>query len=123
MRKILAVAGSLLFFIGCVNDNQIKIENQAAGEVLFNFRAAIYTVPSGGVTVIKDIPNGTYIPDVSYGIPSGYTSGSLPSVTSLAFQKESTKWYLLFTSVIQSGTYNPYLNETTSDGGITITSP
>lgn len=123
MRKIMAVAVALLFFIGCANDNTIRIENVAAGGLIVNFRASTYTVPGGnGVIEIKEIPNGSYMYDVTYELPSGFTQGALPAGGTLIFQKKSTKWLMLYSSTQLNGVYNVYLNKTSSDGG-TVTGP
>lgn len=121
MKKCLALAIFLLWCAGCTNDNQIRIENQTLGDVTLNFRAVAYTVPSGKIQDIKNIPNGTYVPNVTYEIPAGLTASALPAGTSLAFNTNTTKWYLLFSSLTQGTTYTLSLNETTSDPVTTST--
>jgi hypothetical protein len=121
MKKYLSLAIFVLLCAGCTNDNQIRIENQTLGDVTLNFRAAAYTVPSGKIQDIKNIPNGTYTPNVTYYIPAGLTPSALPTGTSLAFDKNSTHWYLLFASLTQGTTYTLSLNETTSDPVTTST--
>lgn len=122
-KKIAAATAALALLMGCTNDNQIRIENVAAGGLVINFRAATYSVAAGnGITEIKDIPNGTFQYSVTYELPMGYSAGSLPSGGTLSFQKKSTKWLMLYSSVAQNGVYNVYLNQTSSDGG-TVTGP
>jgi hypothetical protein len=122
MRKIIAMAGALLCFMGCSNDNKIRIVNDAYGAITLNFRSDLETVYSGETVIIKDIPNGTYVGNATYTIPDGLKPGSLPTIPSLAFERTSSSWTLYFSSTNQDGTYNVFLNATTSDG-TTITSP
>jgi len=61
MWKIMAVAGSLLFLIGCSTGNELNLVNDAAGAVTFNFRANLDTMWSATRKTIKDIPNGEFI--------------------------------------------------------------
>jgi hypothetical protein len=124
MRKILAVAGSLLFFIGCANDNQIQINNNAGASVLFNFRAHEYWVTSGGTQTISEIPNGTYEVNVGTELPLGTTSSSVsPGGTTFTFEKKSTKYLASFGSTFTNGVYAVTWNFTSTDSKGSVTAP
>jgi hypothetical protein len=125
MRKILAVGAALIFLMGCANDNQIKIQNDSATDLTFNFRAQSIIAYSGKTNSISEIPNGSFDYDIStITPPAGYTLGSVPAGGNLLFQKKSTKWLFVFSSnyVTPPPTYNVTLSKTSSDGG-SVTGP
>jgi hypothetical protein len=123
MWKIMAVAGSLLFLIGCSTGNELNLVNDAAGAVTFNFRANLDTMWSATRKTIKDIPNGEFIGSGTFWLPGPYVGGTMPTIPALVFKQDNTRWTLYFTSVItKDGTYNVFLSATTSDG-TNITSP
>lgn len=122
MRKILAVAGSLLFLIGCANNNQIQINNNAEASVLFNFRAHEYWIASGGTQTISEIPNGSYEANIGTEIPQGAASWSIsPDGATFTFQKESTKYLASFGSALSGGAYSVTWNYTSSDSKGSVT--
>jgi outer membrane receptor for ferric coprogen and ferric-rhodotorulic acid len=118
MWKILAIAAAMVSLVGCSNDNQISIVNNAQGDIMFNFRAQETNVASGHSATIKDIPNGTYDYATTYGVPAGATSWSVSGdagAGSLTFNKKETRQLLIFSSTLSGGAYTLYANITSSE--------
>ena len=118
MKKIVALFAFLVFFTGCSNDNKITINNMAADNIYFNFRAKKYTITTDETIVITDIPNGSYMYATTYQIPSGATSWSIDGAAasgSLTFQKKDTQVLLLYASTTtEAGAYNVNVNSTST---------
>ncbi len=118
MRKVL-VAGAVLFsLIGCVNNNQIALVNDAQESIMFNFRATEYDVASGASVTIKNIPNGTYGYSTTYTLPAQATSFSISGNAgsgSLTFEREQTHQLLIYSSTLIDFAYTLYVNATSTD--------
>jgi hypothetical protein len=138
MWKILAVAVALFCFIGCSNDNQIKIENRALQTIYFNFRAQEYIVlgyndvtpdkPSGvaGECIIKDIPNGNYNYGVTYQLPGDAKTwgiSGLAQTGGLSFQKTGTHYLMQYNYTEVNFDYQINVVLSSSDPASIITSP
>jgi hypothetical protein len=118
MWKMLAITAATLSLVGCANDNQIAIVNNAQGAIMFNFRATETDIPSGASLTIKDIPNGTYEYATTYGIPASATSWSVSGAAgagSLTFSKKETHHLLIYSSTLAAGAYTLYVNGTSSE--------
>jgi len=124
LASVVSAACLLSLLAGC-SGNQVTVENVADGDIYFNFRAQRYAVASGGVVEITDIPNGTYEFATTVEIPrSGVTfadGGGLAG--EMAFERSSSEFYLLISSVLDTTTYTVFgnLSSTNSTAGVTGT--
>lgn len=124
--KIIIFFIAVLFIAGCKTsvNNSFKITNNAAADVIITFRAQTISVPSGQTTEIKEIPQGTYTYTTAYSVPASATSdASSGDVTRQLTIKAGTRYLLLFTSTLRSGTYTLYATLSGSDDESTPTSP
>ena len=88
-------------FAGCKAnvDNSFTVQNISAASVIINFRGQAITVASGGTSVVKEIPNGTYSYSTTYEVPAGTLSSSAQGDLSGSIViKAGTKILLLFSS-------------------------
>jgi hypothetical protein len=124
---------AVIFFIivtvcGCsrYNDNKISIINESDSQIIFNFRASIYTVNSYGNLTIKEIPNGTFSYGTTYGMPSTATSSSVNGASSgdLAFNWDDTHVQIYYSSlqVDDEYTLNVSVTSDMSSADVTTTS-
>lgn len=124
MRKLLAIAAAAMSLIGCSNDNQIVIRNDAFEPISFNFRAAEYVIKADTTITIGDIPNGTYEANIGIWVPGDATSYSVsPAGATFTFQKESTKYLASFGSAYVAGVYAVTWNWTSTDSKGSVTGP
>lgn len=107
MKYVLFAVVSLLL-IGCANDNQVTIQNIAAGSVYINFRAKTYTIVPGASTVIAEIPNGTYNYSTTFGIPNGLKGDADGGAAAgeLIFEEKDTKINFVYSSNQTDSTYH-----------------
>ncbi len=118
MRKVLAAGAVLFSLIGCTNNNQITIVNDAQESIMFNFRATEYDVESGASETIKNVPNGVYAYNTTYTLPAATTSFSVAGSAgsgSLTFDREQTHQLLIYSSTLINGAYTLYVNQTSTD--------
>jgi hypothetical protein len=125
---------AVIFFIivtvcGCsrYNDNKISIINESDSQIIFNFRASIYTVNSYGTLTIKDIPNGTFSYETTYGVPIIAKSSSVNGNASgdLAFNWNDTHIQFYFSSKLATDstyTLNVSVTSDMSSADVTTTS-
>jgi len=105
--KYVVIAMLAFLITGCANDNQVTIQNIAAGNVFVNFRAKTYTIVPGASTTVTDIPNGTFDYSTTYQIPShlkGEVAGDAAAGT-LIFEEKSTKINFIYSSMQDDTTY------------------
>jgi hypothetical protein len=107
MKYVLFAVVALLL-TGCANDNQVTIQNIAAGNVYVNFRAKTYTVVPGASTVIVEIPNGIYNYNTTFGVPYGLKgeAGGDAAAGELIFEEKNTKVNFVYSSNQTDSTYH-----------------
>jgi len=128
MRNLIILLTVIVSLMGCSNDNQITIINDAQAPVSFNFRANETVVPSGQQSTIKDIPNGSYDVAIGINLPAGTTSSSVsPTSATFTFNRKSTKIAATFGSTFIDGAYTVTWNYSSTDPitstATSITSP
>jgi hypothetical protein len=115
MKKMLIAAAVLFSLIGCANDNQLVIRNDADVNIDVTFIATLYQINPHTSQAIANIPNGTYDYGISAIVPVGDTLASTPPDGSILFQKQSTKWLFVVTSTVSGNTYSLLLAKSSSD--------
>jgi hypothetical protein len=126
MKNALVIAVVALFLSNCSKTNSVKIVNNAAEPIHFNFRAEVYSLTSGQQVVIEDIPNGTYDYNTTFTLPAGITKMDVQGdagAGTLSFSYGQTEYYLLYSYVLDSANYMVYVNKTSSDKKGTVTEP
>lgn len=107
----------LLTLVSCSDDpiNSITFQNNAAGDVMVNFRGETVEVPSGQVIQIADIDKGEFEYETIYSIPAGATSAAAEGEMSGTFELiAGAKILVIYTSVLAEGTYTIYASVTSS---------
>jgi hypothetical protein len=107
----------LLTLVSCSDDpiNSITFQNNAAGDVMVNFRGEIIEVPSGQVVQLTDVDKGEFEYETIYSIPAGATSAAAEGDMSGTFELiAGAKILVIYTSVLSEGSYTIYANVTSS---------
>jgi len=103
--KAVMILVASLFVVGCTS-NQIVIENEADAAVEFHFRGEEYSIPSGSVQTIEEIPSGEYAFSTVYTIPAGFEGAAGDGLSgSMQFLYNGTQARLNYVSVTDSTTY------------------
>ena len=107
----------LLTLVSCSDDpiNSITFQNNAAGDVMVNFRGEIIEVPSGQVIQLTEVEKGEFEYETIYSIPAGATSAAAEGEMSGTFELiAGAKILVVYTSVLAEGSYTIYASVTTS---------
>ena len=107
----------LLMSVSCSDDpiNSITFQNNAAGDVMVNFRGEIIEVPSGQIIQLTDVDKGEFEYETIYSIPAGATSAAAEGEMSGTFELiAGAKILVIYTSVLSEGSYTIYANVTSS---------
>ena len=107
----------LLTLVSCSDDpiNSITFQNNAAGDVMVNFRGEIIEVPSGQVIQLTEVEKGEFEYETIYSIPAGATSAAAEGEMSGTFELiAGAKILVVYTSVLAEGTYTIYASVTSS---------
>lgn len=100
-RQLLFITSviTLLFLVGC-SSNEIKVVNEAAGDIVLTFRGEEHEVPSGTSKIIDKIPDGTFAYGTTYEIPDGYTESEAEDgcAGKLLFVEHNTDYVLFYGS-------------------------
>ena len=107
----------LLMSVSCSDDpiNSITFQNNAAGDVMVNFRGEIIEVPSGQVVQLTDVDKGEFEYETIYSIPAGATSAAAEGEMSGTFELiAGAKILVVYTSVLAEGSYTIYASVTSS---------
>ena len=107
----------LLTLVSCSNGdaNSITFQNNAAGDVMVNFRGEIIEVPSGQVVQLTDVDKGEFEYETIYSIPAGATSAAAEGEMSGTFELiAGAKILVVYTSVLAEGSYTIYASVTSS---------
>ncbi|MBD3345742.1 MAG: hypothetical protein GF401_11835 [Chitinivibrionales bacterium] len=126
MKKTLIFGVAVMVLLGCT-ENKIKVQNDTNDEVLFNFRANVYSVAAlSTIEVSDEIPNGTY----------AYTTGHQPYSSTgeqinsgqgltgdMSFNRDKTEQYILYWAEADTGGYTLHAVVSTTDPQRTVTAP
>jgi hypothetical protein len=107
----------LLMLVSCSDDpiNSITFQNNAAGDVMVNFRGEIIEVPSGQVIQLTEVEKGEFEYETIYSIPAGATSAAAEGEMSGTFELiAGAKILVVYTSVLTEGAYTIYASVTSS---------
>jgi hypothetical protein len=107
----------LLTLVSCSDDpiNSITFQNNAAGDVMVNFRGEIIEVPSGQVIQLTEVEKGEFEYETIYSIPAGATSAAAEGEMSGTFELiAGAKILVIYTSVLTEGSYTIYASVTSS---------
>jgi len=107
----------LLTLVSCSDDpiNSITFQNNAAGDVMVNFRGEIIEVPSGQIIQLTDVDKGEFEYETIYSIPAGATSAAAEGEMSGTFELiAGAKILVVYTSVLAEGSYTIYASVTSS---------
>ena len=107
----------LLMSVSCSDDpiNSITFQNNAAGDVMVNFRGEIIEVPSGQIIQLTDVDKGEFEYETIYSIPAGATSAAAEGEMSGTFELiAGAKILVVYTSVLAEGSYTIYASVTSS---------
>jgi hypothetical protein len=107
----------LLTLVSCSNGdvNSITFQNNAAGDVMVNFRGESIAVPSGQVVQLTNVDKGEFEYETIYSIPAGATSAAAEGDMSGTFELiAGAKILVIYTSVIAEGSYTIYASVTSS---------
>ena len=107
----------LLMSVSCSDDpiNSITFQNNAAGDVMVNFRGEIIEVPSGQIMQLTDVDKGEFEYETIYSIPAGATSAAAEGEMSGTFELiAGAKILVVYTSVLAEGSYTIYASVTSS---------
>jgi hypothetical protein len=107
----------LLTLVSCSNGdaNNITFQNNAAGDVMVNFRGEIIEVPSGQIIQLTDVDKGEFEYETIYSIPAGATSAAAEGEMSGTFELiAGAKILVVYTSVLAEGSYTIYASVTSS---------
>ncbi len=107
----------LLTLVSCSDDpiNSITFQNNAAGDVMVNFRGEIIEVPSGQVIQLTEVDKGEFEYETIYSIPAGATSAAAEGEMSGTFELiAGAKILVVYTSVLAEGSYTIYASVTSS---------
>ena len=107
----------LLTSVSCSDDpiNSITFQNNAAGDVMVNFRGEIIEVPSGQIIQLTDVDKGEFEYETIYSIPAGATSAAAEGEMSGTFELiAGAKILVVYTSVLAEGSYTIYASVTSS---------
>ncbi|MDG5814368.1 hypothetical protein QA601_04715 [Chitinispirillales bacterium ANBcel5] len=104
--RVVPILFVALLLSGCgyyENQNELRIRNEALAGITVNFRANVYYIPSGGLLVIDEVPNGVYDYATTYQVPPGITEASAEGDASgeVVFTYRNTKNQILFSSFIE----------------------
>ena len=96
--------------------NKITIQNLADGDVILNFRGSQIEVLSQSTVVLQDIDKGEYEYETVFSLPYGATDFDSEGEMSGTFTlKAGTKISVIYTSVLNEGSYTIYASVSTSD--------
>jgi len=107
----------LLTLVSCSNGdaNSITFQNNAAGDVMVNFRGESIAVPSGEVVQLTNVDKGEFEYETIYSIPAGATSATAEGDMSGTFELiAGAKILVIYTSVLAEGSYTIYASVTSS---------
>jgi hypothetical protein len=107
----------LLTLVSCSNGdaNSITFQNNAAGDVMVNFRGESIAVPSGEVVQLTNVDKGEFEYETIYSIPAGATSAAAEGEMSGTFELiAGAKILVIYTSVLAEGSYTIYASVTSS---------
>ena len=122
--KYLILSSLLIVIVGCANNNEISITNNAQKNIAFNFRSKLYNVSENGGTIeIKDIPNGNYSYSTTYTIPGNTKSHSITTDAaggSMDFSYGESQFKLLYASTFIDSVYNVNVTISTTNSNNAI---
>jgi len=96
--------------------NKITIQNLAAGDVYLNFRGSQIEVLSQSTVVLQDIDRGEYEFETVFTLPFGATTFNSQGDMEGTFNiRAGTKISVIYTSVLNEGSYTIFASVTTSD--------
>ena len=107
----------LLTLVSCSNGdaNSITFQNNAAGDVMVNFRGESIAVPSGEVVQLTNVDKGEFEYETIYSIPAGATSAAAEGDMSGTFELiAGAKILVIYTSELAEGSYTIYASVTSS---------
>jgi hypothetical protein len=96
--------------------SKITFQNLAAGDVIVSFRGSQIEVNSQATVVLQDIGQGEYEYETIFSVPFGTTDfGSEGEMSGNFIIRPGIKILVIYTSVLNEGTYTIYASVTTSE--------
>lgn len=116
MRRLIGFVAAGILLVSC-SENEIEITNLARERVFFIFRGESYFVEADtGFCKITDIPNGRYEYETKYVIPDWAKEHRGDSLAGfLEFQRNQTRWLLMYGSTSFDSVYTVNLNTSSTD--------
>ncbi len=115
-RQLLFIVSaiSILFLVGC-STNEIKVVNEAEGDIVLTFRGEEHEVAAGSSKIIDKIPDGTFAYGTTYEIPVGYNESEAEEgcAGKLLFVEHNTDYVLFY------GSYYEDITSTDTSGSST----
>jgi len=125
MKKLLIFSSLVLFSfgLGCSSkvNNSIELRNLAIGELHFNFRGEVITVPGAPsgheqVVTLRELPKGVFEYSTTYAIPgNAISSSAVGDLTGTVKIAAGTKILILYSSTFINGEYKIYATLSTNE--------